>query len=1360
MRRRGQLEDASGGYSSALVLVPYNDRIQNFMQKHGDKAVDELWKEENEKEVSTFYRLTQDLRELNQKTVADLYPLPRIDYLLDQVRLGTTHFSIADLMDAFWCVPLAKEDRHKTAFRTPYDHVQSTVMVQGGKNSANMWARVAAMTFSVMASDEAIVYQDDVLGQSRTFEEHYGVLNKLYDCLDKSGLTFKLAKCHFDYPEIEFLGHCIDKNGRYPSKKAVEAIVELAYPCEDQTAVRSFVGMTLYYKDYIHGYADIVAPLHALTKKGVEVKARWGEEHRIAVDRLKQALTEAPCLQTVDNTKAFQIRVDACRKGRGLGAVLLQPSVQDETKWVPVAYWSKGLRPAERDYSPTELECKSLHDCILHWDVYLQCARVFDVFTDHNALQYMVRGQTATNNGRLMRYLMDIQGYTFNLHYKEGRYHLDADGVSRLLRKGETPVYWTADDLEDDKGVPTEEDILWARDQDEKKNRRKEAMMQRKVKKTEAEQMDIMEKMLQSSGDVEEIVKEDRRMKKEIKQQKKLLETLIEQTDKLASLGADTETHPEELAQRCAHSAAQVGGRRKPGDTVETLGWMQKLRGRNKSVRYAMEAQPQAWRDDVDTASKSEVEQTLEDKKRAGYSRLRVLPSSIQGAGNGLYSRYLIKDQGYICDYSGREVNQEELDSEGYDTTYVFSSMRNGKWTHVDANQADSCFGRFANDPRDETKTNAKIVRRGKKLALIATTDILPGEEIYIDYGYEYWLDRMQHLRPEQQEAVRRAARKVAETRGEESKTPMVDSPKQVSMVASPMKGPSVKDAIADVSNKAERATRVQFAARKLTEEQQDRYVFDNVFQCPELAEDLQYLVGRRYVDDENGVLYQVDKVEYSESAKAVVGYRRAMDGRLYKYDDDPFHVYGAMGLLQLTELYEIDREEDVVKWPTDAREWSEVQEADDHLKELRSLAKGEGGKEWQSGRDTYRVWEIDRSEVLFRKNVAKGRVSWQKMVPRVLQEKVMKMFHEGYGHPGATRALETLRLHYYWEGQREEFTAHCRECLSCQLRNAYTRKPKTPVQAYPDALEPMWRIHIDLTGPLVATINGNEYILVVKDYLTRYVWLFAIPDKSAERIAQILFEQVISPFGPPQMLVSDRGKEFTNKINKRLSQLFRINRVSTTPYNPRANGMVEQHNGTLKSQLHHFVDVRQSDWDRFLPTVQMMYNSIVCPSTGYTPNYMMFGRESTTPDIVVPDDNPVNEDRDEAWIEKLSKALGIAWDVALMKARTRAGNTRKGLLAPTMADINRESSSGDTRGRQPQYKEYQVGDKFFRRRNPVRTFRSASDKETYKISLKLQARYEGPYRVKRRVNAVVFVTEIGGEEVRVHAINMKPAVG
>jgi hypothetical protein len=106
--------------------------------------------------------------------------------------------------------------------------------------------------------------------------------------------------------------------------------------------------------------------------------------------------------------------------------------------------------------------------------IYLQCARTFDVYSDHNALAYMVLGQTATNNGRLMRYLLDMQGYDFNLHYKAGRLHLDADGVSRLLHKGEQPKYLTVDDLEEDKGPVTEEEMLLAKDLADKKARRVE----------------------------------------------------------------------------------------------------------------------------------------------------------------------------------------------------------------------------------------------------------------------------------------------------------------------------------------------------------------------------------------------------------------------------------------------------------------------------------------------------------------------------------------------------------------------------------------------------------------------------------------------------------------------------------------------------------------------------------------------------------------------------------------------------------------------------------------------------------------------------------------------------------------------
>jgi hypothetical protein len=140
----------------------------------------------------------------------------------------------------------------------------------------------------------------------------------------------------------------------------------------------------------------------------------------------------------VDNTKKFRLKVDACRKGRGIGGILEQQN--DEGKWQPVSYYSSSLSKEERQYSATELECKALHDCILHYAVYLKYIPHFEVFSDHNALRYMVNSENATTNGRLMRYLLDLQGFNFAIYYRKGTENCDADAVSRLTRTTDQPI--------------------------------------------------------------------------------------------------------------------------------------------------------------------------------------------------------------------------------------------------------------------------------------------------------------------------------------------------------------------------------------------------------------------------------------------------------------------------------------------------------------------------------------------------------------------------------------------------------------------------------------------------------------------------------------------------------------------------------------------------------------------------------------------------------------------------------------------------------------------------------------------------------------------------------------------------------
>ena len=136
--------------------------------------------------------------------------------------------------------------------------------------------------------------------------------------------------------------------------------------------------------------------------------------------------------------------------------------------------------------------------------------------------------------------------------------------------------------------------------------------------------------------------------------------------------------------------------------------------------------------------------------------------------------------------------------------------------------------------------------------------------------------------------------------------------------------------------------------------------------------------------------------------------------------------------------------------------------------------------------------------------------------------------------------------------------------------------------------------------------------------------------------------------------------------VIKRINHIFKVNRISTTPYNPRSNGFVENHNGTLKDQLFHFVESRQKDWDIFLPTVQLMYNTTVNVATQFTPYYLMFGRECNMPaigemmnragEVLLPDEDAVAVGRreltvQEEWMEALIQSLSRAWQETTVRA-------------------------------------------------------------------------------------------------------------
>ena len=141
--------------------------------------------------------------------------------------------------------------------------------------------------------------------------------------------------------------------------------------------------------------------------------------------------------------KPFIIHTDACKVGRGLGAVLLKQSFKND--WRPVAYYSNKLTEVERAHSATELEAMSLVMAIRHWAPYLRIAK-FTAVVDHHALIFLITKPAKTNNGRILHWISDLLEFHFDVVHRAGKLHLDADAVSRLLNYNDMGTEFAATD--------------------------------------------------------------------------------------------------------------------------------------------------------------------------------------------------------------------------------------------------------------------------------------------------------------------------------------------------------------------------------------------------------------------------------------------------------------------------------------------------------------------------------------------------------------------------------------------------------------------------------------------------------------------------------------------------------------------------------------------------------------------------------------------------------------------------------------------------------------------------------------------------------------------------------------------------
>ena len=364
-------------------------------------------------------RLCIDPKDLNKEIKREHFQIPTKEEILGKLA-NAKYLSKMDATAGFHQIQLDKKSSMLTTFNTPFGRYRYLRLPMGICSAPEVFHKT--MHQFLEDFEGVSVYMDDIVVWGSTEAEHDERLEKTLERLTEVGLVLNVDKCYFRQAELPYLGEVVTQDGVKPDPEKVQAVTDMPTPT-NATELQRVLGMVTYLGRYIPNLSARTAPLRSLLGKDIEWQ--WNAEQEAAWIGIKEALTKHPVLQYYDESKAIKVSSDASKDG--IGAVLLQ---ETKGEWMPVAYASRSMTTAEKNYAQIEKEQLSVVFACERFHSYIYGRRVL-VETDHKPLISISKKQLGDAPPRLQRLLLRIQKYDLVLEYTPGKYLVIDDTLSR-----------------------------------------------------------------------------------------------------------------------------------------------------------------------------------------------------------------------------------------------------------------------------------------------------------------------------------------------------------------------------------------------------------------------------------------------------------------------------------------------------------------------------------------------------------------------------------------------------------------------------------------------------------------------------------------------------------------------------------------------------------------------------------------------------------------------------------------------------------------------------------------------------------------------------------------------------------------